>query len=278
MTLSEYILDVSEATFENEVLIRSHEVPVVVDFWASWCGPCRVLSPLLERLAIEGGGSFLLAKVDVDENPGLSIRYGVQGIPTVKAFRNGEVRAEFVGAQPEPIVRRFIQNLVPSEAETAVEEAQSLLATRHWSDAEDAFRTVFREDDSNAPAALGLVKSLLMQGRGQEVTQILNNFPPGTQWADAERLRPLAQLLADVEENGPYPEDDPLDARLYQSARLIARDNLPAALDGLLDVLREDKNFRGGLPKQVMLAIFALLGDQDPLTRQYRDELASVLF
>jgi putative thioredoxin len=278
VTLSEYILDVSEASFESEVLFRSHETPVIVDFWASWCGPCRILGPILERLAIEGGGSFLLAKVDVDENPGLAIRYGVQGIPAVKAFLNGEVNAEFVGAQPEPVVRRFIQNLAPSEAEKAVEEAQSLLATRHWSEAEQAFRAVLHEDDANAPAALGLVKSLLMQGLGREVTQILGNFPPGTEWAVAESLKPLAQILAEVEEDGPYPEDDPLNARLYQSARLIAHDNLPAAMDGLLDVLREDKNFRGGLPKQVMLAIFVLLGDQDSLTREYRNELASVLF
>ena len=276
--LSGHIVDVTEATFENEVVIRSHELPVVVDFWAPWCGPCLVLGPILERLAIEAGGTFRLAKVNVDENPNLAIRYGVQGIPAVKAFANGQIKTEFGGAQPEPVVRRFIQRLAPTEAERAVEKAQSLLATRHWQEAEEAFRTVLAKDETNSAAALGLVESLLIQGRGVEPTQILGNFPAGTEWAKAERLTPLAKLLADVEGDGPYPEDDPLEARLYQSTRLFARGNLPAAMDGLLDILREDKGYREGLPRQLLLAIFALLGDNDPLTRQYRDELASVLF
>lgn len=278
MVLSEHIVDVTEATFESEVVLRSHQLPVVVDFWAPWCGPCRVLGPILERLAIEAGGDFRLARVNVDENPNLAIRYGVQGIPAVKAFHDGQIKTEFVGAQPEPVVRRFVQRLAPTEAERAVEKAQSLLATRHWQEAEEAFRSVLDEDETNSAAALGLVESLLMQGRGVEPTQILENFPAGMEWAKAERLAPLAKLLAGVEGDGPFPEDDPMEARLYQSTRLFARGNIPAAMDGLLDILREDKDYREGLARQVLLAVFALIGDGDPLTRQYRDELASVLF
>lgn len=278
MTLSEYILDVSEGTFENDVLMRSHETPVIVDFWAEWCAPCKMLGPQLERLANEWGGSFLLAKVDVDENPNLAIRYGVQGIPAVKAIQNGEVVSEFVGAQPESIVRRFVQNLVPSEADKAVAEAQSLLATRHWPEAEDAFREVLEQDESNATAALGLVKSLLMQGKGKESGEILADFPAGTEWPVAESLRPLADALVEAEGAEQSADEETLSARLHRAANLIARGNLPAAMDGLLDILREDKTYRGGLPKQIMLALFVLLGDQDPLTREYREELASVLF
>ncbi len=278
MTLSENILDVSEGTFDNDVLMRSHETPVIVDFWAEWCAPCKILGPLLERLANEWGGSFLLAKVDVDENPNLAIRYGVQGIPAVKAIRNGEVVAEFVGAQPESMVRRFVQNLVPSEADKAVAEAQSLLATRHWPEAEDAFREVLEQDESNSAAALGLVKSLLMQGKGKETVEVLADFPAGTGWPVAESLKPLADVLVEAERADPSADENALNARLHRSAKLITRGNLPAAMDGLLDILREDKTYRGGLPKQIMLALFVLLGDQDPLTREYREELASVLF
>ena len=278
MSYSEYILDVDEATFEGEVILRSHEIPVVVDFWASWCGPCRILGPLLERLAIEAGGSFLLAKVNVDENPGLSVRYGVQGIPAVKAFKQGQVDTEFVGAQPEPFVRSFIGNLAPSDAEVAVENARSLLVTHHWEQAEASFQEIYEMDETNAPAALGLLESLLMLGKGEDALRIIAVFPPGNEWATAERHKPLAALLAEVEENGPRDLDDALAAELYQAARLIGLGNLPAAMDGMLDILREQKNYRDGLPKKVLLALFAIIGDQDTLTQQYRDELASVLF
>jgi len=279
MGLSEYILDVDEATFETEVVLKSHEVPVVVDFWAPWCGPCRMLSPMLERQAIEAGGAFLLAKINVDDNPALSIRFGVQGIPAVKAFRHGEIAAEFVGAQPDTVVQRFIEQLVPSETQQAIEEALSLLGTRHYQPAEAAFREVLDKDEGNADAALGLVESLLMRGQGAEALEILEHFPPGTAWAKAETYKPLAELLVETSKQETGTEnDDPIEASLYQSARLIKRGNTEAAMDGFLSILREDKNYRGGMVKQVMLALFELLGDQDPTTRKYREELASVLF
>lgn len=278
MALSENIVEVSEATFEQDVIMRSHEVPVVVDFWAPWCGPCKMLGPILERLAIEAGGRFTLAKINVDDNPNLSVRYGVQGIPAVKAFRNGEVVSQFTGAQPEPRVRSFIDRLAPSPAEEAVAEARSLLSTRHHDDAEEKFREVYQEDDSNGAAALGLVQSLLIQGKGKEALAILKQFPAAPERAEAEELKPLAELLVEAEECEQVEHDDPLEAQLHNAARLIGRDNLPAAMDGLLGVLREDKKFRDGLSKQALLGLFALLGDKDPLTREYRDELASILY
>jgi putative thioredoxin len=276
--LSEHILDVDESTFERKVIQRSYEVPVVVDFWAAWCGPCRVLGPILERLAIEAGGSFLLAKVDVDANPNLAIRFGVRGIPAVRAFRQGEVAAEFAGAQPESAVRRFLERIAPSQASQAIETAASLLATRHWPEAEAAFRAVLEGEETNSRAALGLTQSLLMQGRGAEAKAVLDHFPPGQEWAVAEGLKPLATLLADLERGEPEDNGDALEASLRQAGRLVARGNLAAAMDGLLDILRQDKSYRKGLPKDILLALFALLGDSDPLTREYRDELASVLF
>lgn len=278
MVRSDHIFEVDESTFEPEVLLRSHEVPVVVDFWAAWCEPCRTLGPLLERLTIEAGGAFRLAKVDVDANPNLAARYGVQGIPAVKGFRAGAVVSEFVGAQPEQLVRRFLQNLAPSAESIALERARSLLSTRHWPEAEQAFRALLDEEGNSPAATLGLIKSLLMQGRGGEAEGLLDRFPSGTEWVEAEKLRPLAQALTLAEASGASLPEEPLEAAYIRAASLIGRGNLPAAMDGLIDILRQDKHYRKGSPRRVLLGLFMLLGDDDPLTRQYRDELASILF
>jgi putative thioredoxin len=157
-----------------------------------------------------------------------------------------------------------------------LQEASSLLATRHWHEAEAGFRAVLKERESGA-AALGLVKALLMQGQGSSAMEILDQFPAGTEWAAAEQLKPLAELMVEARSE-PANYDDPLQSSLLQAGRLIERGNLEAAMDGLLDILRQDKNYRHGLPRRIMLALFVLLGDEDPATRQYRDELASVLF
>jgi putative thioredoxin len=233
---------------------------------------------MLERLAIEGGGAFRLAKVNVDENGGLATRYGVQGIPAVKAFRQGKVQKEFVGSLPEPMVRRFLKELVPDAAAQEVDQARSLLATRHWPEAEAGFRAVLEKNETSSPAALGLIETLLWQGKGAEAKEILAHFPPGNEWARAEQLKPLAEFLSDVEAGSFAQESDPRSAALERSGRLIARGNLEAAMDGLLEILRQDKDYRRGLPRRLLVALFALLGDSDPRTRQYRDELASVLF
>jgi putative thioredoxin len=274
----EYVMEVSEADFDVTVIARSREVPVVVDFWAPWCGPCRVLGPLLEMLAAEGKGAFVLAKLNVDENPSLSAQYNVRGIPVVKAFRDGVVVDEFVGALPEPRVRDFIRKVAPSEADRVLNEAQSLLATRHWAQAEAAFRRALDDRPESGVAALGLIKALLAQGHGCEVVERIENFPGGSEIAAAEILKSLAQLLCEVESGDPALPASDLDALYYQAGRLIARGQWEAGMDGLLETLRRDKKYRRGEPRRVMLAMFDLLGEDDPRTREYRQELASVLF
>jgi putative thioredoxin len=278
MSNDPFVIDVSEANFTADVLERSRSVPVVVDFWAPWCGPCRALGPLLERLAAEAGGAFCLARLNVDDSPGLATDYRVQGIPAVKAFRDGQVVDEFVGAQPEGRVREFLRKVAPSAADQALAEARSALAIRQWALAEAAFRRVLQAHPANAHAALGLAKALLAQGCGCEAQALLEDFPRSDLVLQAEKLIPLAALLCAIEAPDSPVESSEADALYYHSARLLARGQLEAGLDGLLDVLRQDKRYRDGDPRRVMLGLFELLGDEDPTTRQYRSELASVLF
>jgi putative thioredoxin len=233
---------------------------------------------MLERAAIEAGGAFRLARVNVDENPQLSVRFGVRGIPAVKAFRQGEVVSEFVGAQPEPVVRRFLERVAPAQVDPDLVRAHSLRAGRRWPEAEAAYRDVLARQEDEPAASLGLLECLLMQGRGKEAGGVLVGFPPSTEWAAAEKLRPLAELLTRAGSLEPANPDDPLESQYLQAGRLIGLGNVEAAMDGLLELLRADKDYRGGQARLALLGLFSLLGDEDPLTRSYRDELASILF
>src|SRR4030066_697267 len=136
---SEYIKTVTETDFEYEVVAYSNQTPVVVDFWAEWCRPCKTLTPILVKIAEENRGSFRLAKVNVDENPNLALRFSVRSIPNVKAFHDGQMVSEFLGLQPEQRVREFIHNLAPSQIDLLLEKGQSQLESLNWTDAESSF-------------------------------------------------------------------------------------------------------------------------------------------
>ncbi len=275
--VSEYIKTVGEADFEYEVIAYSSQAPVIVDFWAEWCRPCKSLTPLLEKFAVEGQGSFRLAKVDVDENPNLALRYGVRSIPNVKAFRDGQVVAEFLGLQPEPRVKDFIRNLAPSQNDLHLEKGQSLLESMAWAEASKSFREFLQKVPNHPAGLLGLLKASLMQGKFSEARQVIDDFPSSPEYAHMETLRPLMNVLWS-ESASQAATDNALDATYHNTLRLILRGNLPAAMDGILDILRQDKHYRDDEARKVLLGLFEVLGDSHPLTLQYRRELALVLF
>ena len=275
---TENIINVSESDFEYEVLKFSQNVPVLVDFWATWCRPCKVLSPMLEQITNEAGGSFRLARVDVDANPNLAILYNVRSIPTVKAFSNSQVVAEFTGLQPEERLREFVEKIIPPSPQTlALEKADSLLSLHEWVEAEKVYRQILEQIPNQPASLLGLAKTLLVQNRIREALDILHNFPVSRQHHMATLLLPLAEALQAFQEKR-LPEDTELDAAFRNAIRLASRSNLPAALDGLLDLLRMEKAYQDGKAHQVVLSILELMGDEDPDAREYRAELASILF
>ena len=275
---AENIISVTEADFEYEVIAYSQNTPVIVDFWADWCRPCKTLSPLLEKLAAESNGSFRLAKVDVDANPALALRFKVRSLPTVVAFSEGAMVSNFVGMQPEERIRDFIaQVLPPSPANLLVEKGNSLLANEKLDQAEAAFVEGLAIDKLSPGALLGLMKINLRRGKPAEAYQILRDFPACREYNLAEQLLPLLRAFEDLQKGTLLHEND-LDAAFENSLRLALKGNLYASLDGLMDILRQDKHYRKDRARIVALGLLELVDSLGSQTLQYRKELTTILF
>ena len=274
---SDYIIHVDESDFQYEVLQYSTHIPVLVDFWAEWCVPCRVLDPKLEALAMEADGSFRLAKVNVDENSRLAKRYKIRSLPAVKAFVDGNVVAEFSGVLGDEGLKDFVHRLAPTPEDLEYAKGQNLMILGDYAAAEDAFREFLSIHSAHPGALLGLVRALLMQGEGEEASRLLRRFPASSEYATAQQLKPVA--LAFVEFRGQaIQSDNPLEAAFRNGIRLSMRGNILAAMDGFLDILRMDRHYRKGQVKDVFVGLLALIGDEHPDARQYRQDLSAVLF
>jgi putative thioredoxin len=275
MTPDDTIMDVTETTFLPDVIERSRRQPVIVDFWAPWCGPCRMLSPTLERLTKEAKGVFALAKINADENQRLAAQYGVQGIPAVKMFRDGKVVGEFVGALPEPQVREFIKKYAPTQSDLLLTAAQDLARAQRWAEAESAYRHALTIDPNSAQIALELGKVLLRLGRGAAASAGLEAIPSAAREAEAaQKLLPVAHWLCDA----PAAGEQDIDRMYAEAGQLACAGRYAEAMDSLLGVLRRNRAYRNGEAKHVMLGLFELLGTEDPIVREHQRQLASVLF
>ncbi|HYU60403.1 MAG TPA: thioredoxin [Solirubrobacterales bacterium] len=251
------VFDVDEAQFEQRVIERSRELPVVVDFWAEWCGPCRTLSPALEAAAAKREGDVELAKVDVDSNQSLAVAFGVRGIPAVMAFRDGQVADQFTGAIPPARVEEFFDRLVPSEADR--------LAT---AGDEDSLRKALELDRRNVAAARKLGRLLIERGDTADALSVLSPFEGDFV---AEGLAARAQI---VEEDGATPPG----AAVLRAFDAWDQGDCEAALESLQEALAEAEDpDRRDLIRKVMVAMFTELGADHPLAREHRRRLASAL-
>jgi putative thioredoxin len=277
MMTSDFIIDVGEADFEFEVVAYSHNIPVIVDFWAEWSRQSKELDVLLEKIALEAGGAYRLARVNVDMNPGLALRLSVRSLPTVKAFSAGEVVGEFVGIQPEYRLREFFNRIQPpGPAALGIQKGDALLAGMSWHEAERVFREALEIDPNHPQGLLGLSRALLAQGKGFEANSILTSFPASKQYNQAADLLPYSKELLNLQEHIPGEELDENQAAYWNSVRLAARGKIPAALDGLLDMLRQNKSNQRA--RMLIVSLLDVLGDDNPLTAQYRKEMSSILF
>ena len=246
--MSDHALDVGLADFQQHVLEESRHRPVVVDFWAPWCGPCKSLKPILEKLAAEYGGKFLLAKVNADDNQELATRYGVRGIPSVKAFINGEPVDEFSGALPEDEVRVFLDRLLPSPAEDMRGQAAGLRAAGDMSGALQMLAEASKLDPAHVGVRLDATEIMLDLGEADEARRLLGNL---TDDADPR----VAQLRARLQFMGEVGEDEAalnarvannendLEARLKLANLHVAAGRYEAGMDQLLEIIRRDRSF-----------------------------------
>lgn len=286
--VSEHVVEVGPADFRRVVIEGSLRAPVVVDFWAPWCAPCRALAPVLEKLAAEYAGRFTLAKVNTDEHPALAAQLGVRGIPNVKAFVGGRIADEFTGALPEPMVRAFLERIVPSPSEELRREARALFESRR--DADGALALLARAlelDPRNDAARMDAAEIALEAGRLESARAQLEALGALAQMEErAAALRARLALAEGAASAGDAAAlearlaRDPgdLDARVRLASVHAARQDYRGALEQLLEVVRRDRSFGDDLARKKMLEIFTLLGPDHELVREYRRRLAAAMY
>lgn len=280
------VIDVTTDNFEREVIEGSRTRPVIVDFWAPWCQPCLVLGPILEKLVAEHNGEVVLAKVNVDDEQRLAAEFSIQGIPAVKAFRDGKLVLEFVGLLPEEHLRQFINRVLPTPTDKLVQQA----ANAEKSDIQEAerlYRQVIDTDPHNSHACLALARLALDQGNDAEASEWLDRMDiAGEQEAEAERLRAIIEVrkqaheLSDICEAQRLWEADPKNAQrnFEYGTCLAAEGRYPEALERLLAAAERDRKLATTQVRELMVKIFHIVGVRDPLSDEYRDKLSRVLY
>jgi putative thioredoxin len=285
MSQSQWVMDVDSSTFAQTVLERSHEVPVLVDFWAPWCGPCRMLGPILEKLANEMAGRFVLAKVNSDQNPQLGRQFGVRGIPAVKLFVKGAVADAFTGALPESEIRQFLDRAIPNAADQHAQQGLAHEQAGHIDQAGASYQTALEHNPNQETALLGMARLLLSIKRFKAAQTFLDRLPPQAM-ARPEVKALLAQMAfntageSDLEtvrkQVTLHPED--LAARLILGRALAGTGQHAAAMDQFLEVVRRDRQYEDQAGRKGVLQVFDMLGPIHPLVMEYRKKLSAVLF
>lgn len=273
------VRDVSTAEFADAVVTRSYQVPVVVDFWAAWCGPCKVLGPILERAAAEAGGEWELVKIDVDQNQQTAMEFGVQGIPTVVGFRDGQPVARFTGALPEDSVRRWLRDLIPSEFDRLAAEGTTALQRGETSEAESRFRSALEGEPDHLKAGVGLATVLLEAGEATEALEMLERLPATEEvrrlQASARTHTGAGDLEALQARMAQVPDD--MEARLELGRALAAAGRNRDALERLLEVVAARADGTSERARLAILDLFETI-DDEALVAEYRKRLANSLF
>ena len=286
MTESNYIFEVSAENFTAVVLEGSRARPVLVDFWAPWCGPCKTLTPILTKLAEEYRGKFILAKINTEEQQELAAQFGIRSIPTVRLFKNGQPVDEFMGALPETELRAFLDRHLPRESDRLVAQANQLAGQGDLEGAVRLMEEAKNSDPDNARVLIAYARLKAILGNTEEAERILAALPP-EELENPEVAGLRAQLLFDrialtaaaTEALQQRLATDPNDseARYQLAARHVMEGEYESALEQLLALLLKDRDYGDGAARKGMLAIFEILGGNDPLVKRYRNRMFNAL-
>ncbi|MGH8050948.1 MAG: thioredoxin [Arenimonas sp.] len=287
MTTADFVFDAALSSFEQDVILKSKEVPILVDFWAEWCGPCKALGPILEKLAAEFNGGFLLAKVDVDKEQQLAGYFQVKSIPTVMLLKNGQIVDGFPGALSENQLREFLKHHEITAKEAVPEAVEEIIPEVIDPDVEVAtLRSAIEAEPDKAELKLDLMLALLKTGGFVEAEKILDALPANLATDDraikAKAHLAFATVLKDsppaaVLEQAIASNPDDCRARHYLGVRYLVEDKAEAGLEQFLEMLKRNKTFEEGLPRKALIDAFRIIEDED-LVGQYRRKMASLLF
>jgi putative thioredoxin len=262
--------------FSRDVLERSRTIPVLVDFWAEWCAPCRTLGPILERVTEHFAGRIVLAKVDTDRNPELSTQYGIRGIPAVKLFVDGVVKDEFTGALPEDRVVRWLERALPNKMQKELDRAAGLLAVGDHEEAEEIARAVLARDPANAQAAVIAAQAIVWRDATQAAALVAALEEDSEHFPVVEAIRTIARIEGVVADPAPLAPAACREDYLKAARALAARD-FRTAVDQFINVIRPERTDDDDGARKACIAVFRLLGEEHEITREHRRDFSSAL-